>query len=230
VARIVDEDELIEHWTLVGEELTQVAAKRGPTKLAFALMLKFHQLHGRFPRGRVELPVEVVEFVAKAVKVPAAELTGYEWDGRTSKYHRTQIRRFTGFRECGVADADKATDWLIEGVCQSERRPERVRVALLAYLREERIEPPAAIRLSRMVGSALERAEQGLTRRICSRIPLDAVSRMLALIARRPSGEEDEETGTNRGCDVRSQCAVRRWEPKEVQDLLAGLSQQPGWS
>jgi hypothetical protein len=59
---------------------------------------------------------------------------------RTSKYHRTQIRRFTGFRECGVVDADKATDWLIEGVCQSERRPERVRVALLAYLREERIE------------------------------------------------------------------------------------------
>jgi hypothetical protein len=94
VARIVDEDELIEHWTLVGEELILVAGKRGPTKLAFALMLKFHQRHGRFPR-RVELPAEVVEFVAKAVKVPAADLAGYEWDGRTSKYHRTQIRRFT---------------------------------------------------------------------------------------------------------------------------------------
>ena len=191
MARIVDEDELIEHWTLVGEELTQVAGKRGPTKLAFALMLKFHQRHGRFPR-RIELPAEVVEFVAKAVKVPAADLAGYEWDGRTSKYHRTQIRRFTGFRECAVADADKATDWLVERVCQSERRPERVRASLLAYLREERIEPPAATRLSRMIGSALERAEQGLTRRICSRIPSDAVTRILALIDRRASRDEDE--------------------------------------
>lgn len=51
VARTVGEDELIEHWTLAGEELAQLAGKRGPTKLAFALLLKFHQQHGRFPRG-----------------------------------------------------------------------------------------------------------------------------------------------------------------------------------
>ena len=31
-------------------------------------------------------------------------------------------------------------------------------------------------------------------------------------------------------CDTRSQCAVKRREPKEVRDLLAGLSQQPGGS
>jgi Domain of unknown function (DUF4158) len=97
VAGTVGEDELIEHWTLIGEELTELAGKRGPTRLAFALMLKFHQLHGRFPRGRAELPDDAVEFVAKAVGVPAVELAAYEWDGRTSKYHRTQVRRFTGF-------------------------------------------------------------------------------------------------------------------------------------
>jgi hypothetical protein len=81
VGRDVDEDELIEHWTLVGEELTQLAGKRGPTRLAFGLSLKFHQRHGRFPRGRAELPDDVVEFVAKAVGVPAVELFAYEWDG-----------------------------------------------------------------------------------------------------------------------------------------------------
>jgi hypothetical protein len=43
VARTVDEDELIEYWTLVGEELELLAGKRGPTRLAFALLLKFHQ-------------------------------------------------------------------------------------------------------------------------------------------------------------------------------------------
>jgi hypothetical protein len=31
-------------------------------------------------------------------------------------------------------------------------------------------------------------------------------------------------------CDTRSQCAVRRWKSKEVQDLLARLSQQSGGS
>jgi transposase-like protein len=31
-------------------------------------------------------------------------------------------------------------------------------------------------------------------------------------------------------CATRRRCAVRRWELREVQDLLAGLSQQPGGS
>ena len=46
MGRDVDEDELIEHWTLVGKELTALAGKRGPTRLAFALPLKFHQRYG----------------------------------------------------------------------------------------------------------------------------------------------------------------------------------------
>ena len=48
----IDEDELIEHWTLIGGELAEVAGKRGPTRLAFALLLKFYNRRGRFPRGR----------------------------------------------------------------------------------------------------------------------------------------------------------------------------------
>jgi hypothetical protein len=39
VARLVDEDELIEHWTLVGDELVEVAGKRGATRLSFAILL-----------------------------------------------------------------------------------------------------------------------------------------------------------------------------------------------
>ena len=38
----LDEDELIEHWTLVGDELGQVAGKRGATRLGFSLLLKFY--------------------------------------------------------------------------------------------------------------------------------------------------------------------------------------------
>ena len=185
-------------------------------------MLKFHQRHGRFPH-RVELPGEVVEFVAKAVKVPAAELRGYEWDGRTSKYHRTQIRRFTGFRECAVADADKATGWLVEQVCCAERRPERVRAALLAYLRDERIEPPATIRLSRMIASALEQSEQSLTRRICARVAPEALARMLALIAQRAS--EDDDSGDD---DDDEQTSGQDATPEEGADAFAAVRHEPG--
>src|SRR5664280_855891 len=41
VARVVDEDELIDRWTLVGDELGEVAGKQGATRLGSAILLKF---------------------------------------------------------------------------------------------------------------------------------------------------------------------------------------------
>jgi hypothetical protein len=125
VARTLDEDEL------VGDELALLSNRRAPTKLAFALMLRFYALHGRFPKGRHELPDQAVGYVARLVKVSEADLALYEWDGRTSKEHRSEIRRYFGFRECGLADSDKAALWLAANVCDKERQADRVREALL---------------------------------------------------------------------------------------------------
>ena len=84
--------ELVEHWTVLGDEKDLVSGKRGATRLGFALILKFYTRHGRFPRGRSEFPTEVVDHVARQVNVPAEQFTGYEWSGSTFDYHRKQIR------------------------------------------------------------------------------------------------------------------------------------------
>nr|WP_231618707.1 Tn3 family transposase [Nonomuraea sp. SBT364] len=106
----------------------------------------------------------------------------------------TDIRKFTGFRECGVDDAEKAAEWLAGNICKAERRPDRVCVALLNHLEEEQIEPPSKLRLLRIVGSGLDQAEKTLTLRIASRIPAEVVERMLTLIARR-EGQSDDDDG-----------------------------------
>ena len=137
----LDEDELVEHWTLLDDEQALVAGKRGATRLGFALLLKFYTARP-VPPGPGELPDEAVDFVARQVQVPASELDSYEWAGRTVEYHRAQIREHLGFRECSVADAEKLTAWLAEHVAPRERRPEQVRVELLARCRAEGIEPP----------------------------------------------------------------------------------------
>jgi hypothetical protein len=171
VARKIDEDELIEHWTLIGDELGQVAGKRGPTRLGFAL-LKFYTRHGRFPRGRGELPDEAVE------------------------YHRAQVRTFLGFRECTVDDAQK----LAEEVCQRERRVERVREELLKHCREEGIEQPPAGRIGRIIGSGLSQAEKTLVARVFGRIPADAAARMSVPVAEARDDEyTGEETADEDG-------------------------------
>jgi Domain of unknown function (DUF4158) len=225
VAGTVDEDELIEHWTLVGAELELLAGKRGPTRLAFVLLLKFHQQHGRFPRGRTDLPGEAVEFAAKAVKVPAVDLAFYDWEGRTFEYHRAQIRTFTGFRECTLADADKATEWLATNVCQSERRSDRVRVALLAHLKDELIEPPAKTRLLRVIGSALQQAQDTLTLRISSRVAAEAIEAMFALIDR-PGSEGDNDGVDEDGGLVGVEEDQDEEGPGE--DVFAAIREEPG--
>ncbi|MEU4516699.1 DUF4158 domain-containing protein [Nonomuraea wenchangensis] len=143
-------DELVEHWTILDEERDLVAGKRGATRLVFAILLKFYTQYGPFPRGRSELPDQVVEHVAKQVQVLASELGFYEWSGSTIEYHRNQIRTHLGFRTCTTADATKETVWLAENGAHAERRPERVREELLKHLREERIEPPTPGRISRI--------------------------------------------------------------------------------
>jgi Domain of unknown function (DUF4158) len=67
VARELDQDELIDRWTLVGDELNLVANNRGATKLGFALLLRFYTERGRFPRGTGEIPDAAVDYVAGQV-------------------------------------------------------------------------------------------------------------------------------------------------------------------
>ena len=66
----MDPDELVQHWTLLDDERELAAGKRGPTRLGFALLLKFYAGTGRFPRGRSELADDTVEFVARQPGVP----------------------------------------------------------------------------------------------------------------------------------------------------------------
>jgi Domain of unknown function (DUF4158) len=179
----VDLDELIEHWTLLDDERELIAGKRGPTRLGFAVLLKFYARAGRFPRGRAELDDEAVAFVARQVGVPASDLGFYEWSGSTIEYHRAQIRHHLGFRECTADDAVKLTGWLADGVCQAERGADRVREQLLARCRAERIEPPSAGRCDRIVRSALYQAEQALTLCVSARLGPQASGRLAELAA-----------------------------------------------
>ncbi len=182
-------DELVEHWTVLDDERNLVLEKRGGAqRLGFALVLKFYTLHGRFPRGRAEFSDEVVEFVARQVKVSGAEFGLYEWAGRTIGRHRGQIRAYLGFRECSVADADKFAVWLTTDVAHAERNADRVREELLKRLREEFVEPPAPDRVTRMVRSALHNAEENWFLTVWGRVPDAVRCRVLALV-----GEDGDE-------------------------------------
>ena len=89
----VDLDVLVADWTLLDDEWPLVARKRGGSRLVFALLLKSYGRHGRFLSGPETVSAEIVDFVARRVGVSASSLAGYDWLGRTHRYHQAQIRR-----------------------------------------------------------------------------------------------------------------------------------------
>ena len=57
-----DIEELIEHFTLVEDDLEFLANKTGPTRLGCALLLKGFQYEGRFPPAKHDVPQSVVDW------------------------------------------------------------------------------------------------------------------------------------------------------------------------
>ena len=91
-------DELIEYWTLLPDEEALLGNKTGANRLGFAILLKFFQLEVRFPQDIRDIPKPIVVHLSKQVGVPIEEYHAYDWQGRSIKYHRAEIRSFLGFQ------------------------------------------------------------------------------------------------------------------------------------
>lgn len=190
-------EELVACWTLVEYDWRLVESKRGPTRLGFVLLLKFFEQQARFPEHAGEVPSAAVEYVASQVGVDQSEFGSYDWSGRTIKYHRAQIRGHFGFREATRADEDRFSGWLAEEVCPVELDDERVREALVARCRAEKIEPPG--RTDRIIGSVRSAFEHRFCERTVSRLSEEAVSSLEELVA------ADEFESDEGGADVFSE-------------------------
>jgi Domain of unknown function (DUF4158) len=210
-----------------------VSNKAGATRLGFSLILKYFELEGQFPRHVSDVPRSVVEYVVGQVKVDPNEFTGYDWSGRSIERHRAQIRKALGFRECTVGDEDKLAGWLAEEVCPFESGEERLREALLARCRAERLEPPGPSRIDRVLGSARAAFEQFCAATVARlAASYQAITGLEELVDDRPGsprpvgGDADNATGDGAGEQgtVATTDAVVGGGPR----VLAELREDPG--
>jgi TnpA family transposase len=152
-------EELAAQWTLLPDERRLVDSKRGPSRLGFAVLLKFFQNEGRFPERPQEVPRAVLEHLAGQVGVPPERWGAYEWSGRTIKYHRAEVRSRLGFRKATAADGEALAAWLGAQVLAHTRQPDQIRAAAYRWFRDAHVEPPTPDRLDRLVKSALHTFE-----------------------------------------------------------------------
>jgi len=135
-------EELLEHFTLLPDELNAVGNKSGATRLGFAVLFKCFQYEGRFLHSRQEAAPEVVRFLATQVGVDSALFAHYAWEGRTIEAHRAQIRAITKVREFRRADEEALLTWLCTDILPHEHHPERLRELIGAECRTREIEVP----------------------------------------------------------------------------------------
>jgi len=176
------QEQSIEHWTLAPGEHLLIMNKSGAGRLGFAVLVKFFQAEGRFPTAKSEVPPEAIDYLVQQIKTSPASWDEYDWQGRTIKYHRAEIRSLFGFREATVEDSEGVMVWLRDHVLLQERDPERLLEAALQRFRELRIEPPTAERLSRMVRSTLRSFEEDFGRGLLEKLSPATVAGLDALL------------------------------------------------
>jgi hypothetical protein len=184
-------EELLEHFTLLPDELVAIGNKSGATRLGFAVLLKCLQYEDRFPRSRVEVALDVVRFLAVQVGVDAALFAQYAWEGRTIEAHRAQIRGMTKLREFRHADEEALLDWLCTEIFHHEHHPDRLGELIRAECRTRAIEAPDDI--SALIDNGLMAYEAQIYTVIVARFAPEVQNRLDALLIAEPDAEEEED-------------------------------------
>ena len=187
-----DIEELIEHFTLVEDDLDALVNKAGPTRLGYALLLKCFQYEGRFPLAKYDIPKAVVDYVARQLKLDPTLYALYDWEGRTIKGHRTQIREHLEFREATVLDTEEMKRWLISEKLAADQNMEHLKAVVITRFRDLKIEPPTTDRLERLIRSACSSYEQTLFTEIMQQLPATTRTLLDDLLARSVVAAEQE--------------------------------------
>jgi hypothetical protein len=168
--------------------------KSGPTRLGFAVLLKYFQYEGRFPQHPPEVPFGIVTSIAQQLDLESEAWSHYDGHGRAIKYHRAQIRQELGVREATVADGEALSVWLGTQVLSSTHRLEHVREALYPRCRDLRLEPPTPERVERLIRAALHQFETQVGERVLHRLLPSTRTKLDALLIMQAPTEDEPHT------------------------------------
>ena len=168
--RVWETDELIDLFTLIKSDFEFIYKKSNDTnRLGFACLYKFFQFEARFPINQLEIPHQVILFIAKQLNISIDIFKQYDWNGRTIKRHRADIRDFFDFKEMTVQDTENLIEWLYKN--NNCYKKDLVKTIAIKRLRELKLEPPTSDRMDRISSSATINYESRLFLSIKERLP-----------------------------------------------------------
>ena len=188
-----DTEELIENWTLLPQELKLVRKKVGGNQIGFALLLKHFQLFAYFPEEKSSIPQVIISYIASMVNLPESSYSDYDWQGRSAKVYRVEIRRLFNFRIATINDSEEIVDWLIEKILPDEQRVEAIKELVYQRFRELQLEPLTTAQIERLIRSAIAKHEANFCHQTLSKLTTNMISQIDLLLATDEATETETE-------------------------------------
>ncbi|WP_010233689.1 Tn3 family transposase [Clostridium arbusti] len=185
-------EDLIEHFTLMPNELSLIGNKYGETRLGFAVLLKFFQMEARFPNSKNEVAKVVIDYIAKQVQVTGNLFDNYDMNSRTYYNHKSQTREYFEFREPTAEDANSMTKWLSNHVFYYDANTETLKEKVYSKFRQLHIEPPTPERIDRIIKSSISTYEKQFFEKTFNKLSRKTIVKMDNLLNDLTSCDESE--------------------------------------
>ncbi|MEL7079389.1 MAG: Tn3 family transposase [Cyanobacteria bacterium J06648_1] len=188
-----DTEELIEHWTLLPQELELVENKVGGNKIGFALLLKHFQIFTSFPNHCSSIPKIVISYIASQLNVTESAYSDYDFKGRSARVYRAEIRSLFDFRVATVTDSEQMSDWLIQEILPNEQKFETIWEIVSQRWRELQIEPPTKLQVERLIKSAIYQYEADFCSSTLKKLTPSIIEQIDILLSTENTEETDDD-------------------------------------
>lgn len=188
-----DTEELIENWTLLPQELELVRKKVGGNQIGFALLLKHFQLFSYFPEDKLSISQVIISYIASQLNLPESSYSDYDWQGRSAKVYRVEIRRLFNFRVATIKDSEEMVEWLIDKILPDEQRVEAIKELVYQRFRELQLEPLTILQVERLIRSAIAKHEASFCHQTLGKLAPETISPINLLLTTETEDEKSEE-------------------------------------
>ncbi|WP_373290678.1 Tn3 family transposase, partial [Deinococcus arenae] len=178
-------EELSRHFTLSLPERQFLSDRKGPVQLGLAMMLKTFQWQGNFLLRPHDVPEVVIHCLADQLRLPMTVFTDIDWSPqhRSHQRHRQLVISFCGFRAFELMDEARLIEHLTPLLTDLNPDGEALKQHALTFLRAERIVPPAAERVRRILRLVVTTREAGWLAAVFDRLSAETRFNLDALIS-----------------------------------------------
>jgi TnpA family transposase len=181
----LEERTLVQHYTLTREDLNLIKPKRRPeNRLGFALELLTLRHLCWSKDVELELPANVIAFVAEQLELPAKSFTQYGARAATRSQHFGEVRQVLGLQGLTRSVIRELVAWLMPQAFATHRGLPLV-IATMDELRRRRVLVPPVPSLERIVAGVLTRAARETFDALTNQLKIATLERLDALLERR---------------------------------------------